>query len=260
MIRKIANGVVWYTFGEMEEKGIRHAFLTRLGGVSEAPFDTLNLGHTVGDGLASVEENHVRAFDALGIHRGQVVSPFQVHGTHVRMVGAAHTGTVQPATDGLLTTTPGVALLLRFADCVPILLFDSKQRAVAMIHSGWKSTVGNIAQAAVDALVRYAGSCPGDLWAGIGPSIGPCCYQVGQETVSAVARVSSAGAAVIQSRRDGVYLDLPGLVQAQLAAAGVKRIVRSGVSCGKWAHWKVWCVDYAGLGMNRLFGNFFLLC
>lgn len=257
MIRKSTNDVVWHEFQELEDQGVPHAFLTRLGGASAPPFDTLNLGHTVGDDLATVEENHDRAFAALGLRREQVVSPYQVHGTHVRLVSQAHTGTTQPATDGLLTTTPGVALLLRFADCVPILLFDTKHRAVAMIHSGWKSTAGNIAAAAVEAFIRHVGSQPGDLWAGVGPAIGPCCYEVGQEMAETISQISPEGTEVLQKRSDKLYLNLPGLVQAQLAKAGVKQIAMSGACTA--CHTEEWFSHRAEDGHTGRFGALAML-
>jgi YfiH family protein len=257
MIRKATNGVVWYEFTELEGSGVTHAFLTRLGGASAPPFDTLNLGHTVGDHLAAVEENHARAFAALGIRHEQVVSPYQVHGTHVRPVGLAHTGTIQPATDGLLTTTPGVALLLRFADCVPILLLDARHRAVGLIHSGWKGTAGNIAAAAVAAFARHAGSQPGDLWAGIGPAIGPCCYEVGEEMATAIAQASLKGDDALQHRDGKWYLDLPGLVQAQLEAAGVNQIVRCGICTA--CHTEEWFSHRAENGRTGRFGALAML-
>jgi len=257
MLRKETNGVVWYEFEELEESSVPHAFLTRLGGASTPPFGTLNLGHTVGDDLAAVEENHARAFAALGIRREQVVSPYQVHGTHVRPVGQAHTGTIQPATDGLLTITPGVTLLLRFADCVPILLFDARHRAVGLIHSGWKGTAGNIAAAAVAAFARHAGSQPGDLWAGIGPSIGPCCYEVGEEIATVIAHANSEGDEALQ-RRDGKwYLDLPGLVRAQLAEAGVKQITLSNICTA--CHTEEWFSHRAENGRTGRFGALAML-
>jgi YfiH family protein len=255
--RKEANGVVWYQFEELQDQQVPHAFLTRLGGASAPPFDTLNLGHTVGDDLAAVEENHDRAFAALGISREQIVSPYQVHGTHVRLVSQAHTRTTQPATDGLLTTTSGVALLLRFADCVPILLFDPVHHAVAVIHSGWKSTAGNIAAAAVEAFVRHVGSRPGDLWAGIGPAIGPCCYEVGQEMWQAISRIKPEGIEPLEQRGDKLFLDLPNLVQAQLRTAGVKQIVPSGICTA--CHTKEWFSHRAENGRTGRFGALAML-
>jgi YfiH family protein len=257
VIRKANNGVVWYEFEELKDQGVTQAFLTRLGGASAPPFDTLNLGHTVGDDLAAVEENHDRAFAALGLRREQIVSPYQVHGTHVRLVNQAHTGTTQPATDGLLTATPGVALLLRFADCVPILLFDPKQRAAAMVHSGWKSTAGNIAAAAVEAFARHAESKPEDLWAGVGPAIGPCCYEVGEEMADTISQISPEGIEALQRRDGGLYLDLPGLVQAQLAEAGVKQVVMSGICTA--CHTEEWFSHRAENGRTGRFGALVML-
>jgi len=257
MVRRENNGVVWYEFEGLAGTGVIHAMLTRLGGVSAPPFDTLNLGHTVGDELKAVEENHRRSLAALEIGRAQVVSPYQVHSTHVRWASQAHAGTVQPAADGLLTTAPGVALLLRFADCVPILLFDPIHRAVGMIHSGWRSTAGNIAAAAVEAFARYAGSRPKDLWAGIGPAIGPCCYEVGSDIPEAITGVSPEGVEPVQRRDGRLYLDLPRLVRAQLAAAGVAQIEMADVCTA--CHTEEWFSHRAEDGRTGRFGALVML-
>lgn len=257
MRRRSAGAIAWYSFEELEGQGVTHAFFTRLGGVSVPPYATLNLGHTVGDDLAAVQENHRRAFAALGLCHKQVASPYQVHGAHVRLVGRAHTGTIQPATDGLLTATAGVALLLRFADCVPLLLFDRRRRAVGMVHAGWKGAAAGIALAAVGAFVRHFGTRPEDLWAGIGPAIGPCCYQVDGATAEAVARVCPPDAGVVQCKNGALYLDLPGAVRAQLAAAGVKRIEASGIcTC---CHTDEWFSHRAEKGRTGRFGALAML-
>jgi YfiH family protein len=257
VIKRTASGIAWYQFEGLEGSGVAHALLTRLGGVSVPPFATLNLGHTVGDDLAAVEESHRRAFAALGLRREQIVSPYQVHGTHVRPVFRAHGGSVQPATDGLLTTTPGVALLLRFADCVPLVLFDPGRRAVGLVHAGWKGAAGNIAAAAVAAFARHAGSRPQDLWAGIGPAIGPCCYQVGSEIAASVARACLAGAEVIRQRDGGLYLDLPGAVRAQLSAMGVRQIEMSNLCTA--CHIGEWFSHRAERGRTGRFGALVML-
>lgn len=246
------GGIVCYRFESLEAQGVLHAFLTRLGGVSAPPFATLNLGHTVGDNLAAVEENHRRALAALGLRREQIVSPYQVHGTHVRPVFRVHGGSVQPAADGLLTTTPGVALLLRFADCVPLLLFDPARRAVGLVHIGWRGAAGNIATAAVSAFTRYADSRPQDLWAGIGPAIGPCCYAVEPEIEAAITRAIPAATGVIQKRNGVSYLDLSGLVQAQLATAGVRQIETAYLCTA--CHTDEWFSHRAERGRTGRFG------
>ncbi len=226
MRSETVDGILLYRFEELEGAGVMNAVITRLGGVSRPPFATLNLGHTVGDALESVEENHRRLLSTLGLHQNQVVSPYQVHSNHVRWVGQAHAGTVQSHTDGLLTTTPGLALLFRFADCVPILLFDPVRRAVGLVHAGWRGAANRVVLAAVAAL-EQAGSRPADLWAGIGPAIGPCCYQVGPEVAQAVAQVSPIP--VVERRNGSLYLDLPGAVRAQLMAAGVERVESASI-------------------------------
>jgi len=257
MYRENHNGVLMYRFPDLDGAGVVHAVLTRQGGVSQGPFATLNLGHTVGDDLAAVEENHRRALSALGLDRSRVVSPYQVHSANVRLVGEAHIGTVQPATDGLLTTTPGVVLLFRFADCVPLLLFDPVRRAVGLVHAGWRGAARGVVPAAVAAFARYAGSKPRDLWAGIGPAIGPCCYQVGPEVAQAVAGACPEGAEVVQRRDDGLYLDLPGAVRAQLAAAGVGQIAMSGLCTA--CHTEEWFSHRAERGRTGRFGTLVML-
>jgi len=229
MIRETLDDIVLYRFEALDRDGVAHAILTRRGGVSQGPFATLNLGHTVGDDLAAVEENHRRVFAVLNLQREQVVSPYQVHSANVRWVSQAHAGTVQPATDGLITATPGLALLFRFADCVPLLLFDPVRRAVGLVHAGWRGAARGVVSAAVAAFVQRFGSHPDDLWAGIGPSIGPCCYRVGPDVASAVARACPPDADIVHRRDGALYLDLPGAVRAQLRAAGVEQVETSGL-------------------------------
>ncbi len=257
MQQRNKDSILLYQFDGLEGAGIMHAALTRLGGVSSGPFATLNLGHTVGDDLAAVEENHRRALSALGLRRNQVVSPYQVHSANVRLVGAAHAGTVQPDTDGLLTTTPGVALFFRFADCAPVLLFDPVQRAVGLVHAGWRGAANGVVGAAVAAFVRHAGSKPGDLWAGIGPTIGPCCYEVGPEVAETVARACPAGTQVVVRQNGSLHLDLPGAVRAQLLAAGVGEVEMSGICTA--CHTDEWFSHRAENGRTGRFGMLAML-
>lgn len=150
-----------------------HGFTTRDGGVSPAPWDSLNLGGAVGDDPARVAENWRRLEGACGLAFARVR---QVHGARVLRADAG-TAPVEEA-DAVLTTSPGVAACVSVADCVPVLLADPATGAVAAVHAGWRGTIARIAAAAVDALAREAGAAPGRLLAAIGPSIGPCCYEV----------------------------------------------------------------------------------
>jgi len=230
MLRVCGDGVVLYRFdGLGRAEGLIHAVLTRIGGVSEGPYATLNLGHTVGDDLAAVEENHRRALSLLGLAPRQVVSPYQVHGARAGVVGRAHRGTVQPASDGLVTAVPAVPLLMRFADCAPILLFDPARRAVGMAHAGWRGLVAGVVPATVRAMTERLGCDPADLWAGVGPTIGPCCYAVEPEVAAAVQAACPPGAGVVHDAGGETYLDLPAAVQAQLHAAGIEQIEDAGL-------------------------------
>lgn len=252
MQKESYDAIGLYRFKGLEGKGVLHAAINRQGGVSQAPFATLNLGHTVGDDLAAVEENHRRVFRTLGIDRRQSVSPHQVHSANVHLVGPAHAGTVQSNTDGLLTLTPHLAIFFRFADCVPLFLFDATHRAVGIFHAGWQGTARNVTGAAIAAFAHHAGSRPRDLWAGIGPAIGPCCYEVGPEVADAVTRVSPDTAQLVESRNGSLYLDLPGAVHAQLAAAGVEQIEMSGLCTA--CHTDEWFSHRAEHGRTGRFG------
>lgn len=228
MQRSVVDGVLQYHFeGLGPAEGVDHAVLTRIGGVSQPPFATLNLGHTVGDYPAAVEENHRRALASLGTDVLQIVSPYQVHGARVGLVGRGHRGTVQPSCDALVTDRVAVPLLLRFADCVPVLLLDPIRRAIGIAHAGWRGVAANVVAETVRTLVERLHCEPGHLWAGIGPAIGPCCYEVEPAVVEAV-RSGCPPDARISRQLDGTtFLDLPGAVRAQLRAVGVGRIEES---------------------------------
>lgn len=232
------NGLVWYAFAGpgcdfvpacSRHDGFRHACFTRLGGVSEGQWSALNLGNTVGDDPRAVQENHRRIFDAVGIARAQVVSPFQVHGRNVSRVGVGDGGTVIPATDALITDEPGVALLLRFADCAPVLFYDPVRRVVGLAHAGWRGVAAGVAVATVQAMAAAFGSRPEDVWAGIGPAIGPQHYNVGSEVVEAIQTALPASVQAATCRNGRWMMDLPAALEAQLRAVGVTQVEQSGL-------------------------------
>ncbi len=227
------NGLVWYAFAgpgrDSAPGGFRHACFTRLGGVSAGQWSTLNLGSTVGDDPRAVQENHRRIFDAFGIARAQVVSPHQVHGRNVVRVGVEAGGTVIPATDALITDAPGVALLLRFADCVPVLFYDPVRRAAGLAHAGWRGVAAGVVPATVQAMAAAFGSRPEDLWAGIGPAIGPQHYSVGVEVVEAIQAALPEGAQAATYREGRWMMDLPAALEAQLRAVEVTQVEQSGL-------------------------------
>ncbi len=231
MFRRTVQGVTFYQFTELaEQRGVCHAISTRLGGVSPAPFASLNLTTARGDVPERVAENHRRLCAALGVDPATLVSPQQVHGARVERVGREMCGQVVPACDGLVTDEPGVTLLLRFADCVPLIVYDPDRRAVGVAHAGWRGTVAGIATALVDAMRRAFGSRPESLIAGIGPAIGPCCYRVGPEVVREVIAAFGSPDGLLPRWDDGAHsFDLWAANARLLREAGVRRIEVAGI-------------------------------
>ena len=239
VIRCSTDGAVFYRFASLSRHAeVQHGIFTRLGGASTGTFASLNVGHSVGDNSDAVEANHRLMSRALGVPLEQVVTAHQVHGCRVARVGTEQRGTVVPDTDGLITSQPGVALLLRFADCVPVLLYAPSRHAIGLAHAGWRGVVAGVVPATLAAMRQAFGCDAGEVVAALGPAIGPCCYQVGEDVGDQVTRAVGCGdgllpvkSRVLRQDRpgDGLYLDLPGAVRCQLLSAGVKSIETSGL-------------------------------
>lgn len=234
------DGLPVYRFQALKEDPLLvHAVFTRLGGVSRPPYAALNLGYSVGDDPEAVERNHHRMYRALGIRREQSVTCHLTHGADALLVTAAQRGQVAGRGDVLITADPDTYLSMRFADCVPILLYHPVRRAVGLAHAGWRGTVQNVAGAAVAAMASRLGCLPENITAVVGPAIGPCCYEVSEEVIHAFkASFSNQDMALsggegrpLFSRRNGrhAHLDLWEANRRQLAAAGVGRIVEAGL-------------------------------
>jgi YfiH family protein len=163
--------------------GVVHGISTRTGGVSEGRCASLNVSYSVGDEAANVDENLRRISSTVGSRREDLFAAYQVHGREVTIVDAHTEG--GPHCDVLITRSPEKTLMLRYADCTPVLLADPKQGAVGVVHAGWRGSAVRASAAAVEALRDAFGSRPSDLMAGIGPAIGPCCYEVGEDVVNA---------------------------------------------------------------------------
>jgi YfiH family protein len=220
------QSLVYYQFQSLlPYPEVAHGIFTRLGGHSQPPWASLNTGHGVGDDPEAVEANHHLICRSLGFRVEDLVSPHQVHGTTVGIVDERDKGRVRPLTDALVTVTPGVLLMLRFADCTPIMLYDPKRRAIGLVHAGWRGTVAGVARAAVEAMVTSLGCRPVDIVAGIGPSIGPCCYEVGEDVVHAVRKAfPNVSQPLVSPVGDCWYLDLWTANRRQLMQAGVRQI------------------------------------
>jgi YfiH family protein len=232
MQRKISGSLVYYQFENLLAfPELSHGVFTRLGGHSRPPWHSLNTGHTVGDDPQAVGANHRLICRALGFSTDDIISPYQVHGAAVAVVGARDRGRIIYDTDALVTQAPGVLLMLRFADCTPIWLYDPTQGAIGLAHAGWRGTVAGTARAAAEAMQSAFGSKPADLVVGIGPAIGPCCYEVGEDVALAVRNAfPDLFPQLLVPRTNGKWhLDLWAANWHILARSGVRQIEVAGV-------------------------------
>ena len=219
------NGVLYLTAPTI---ACRHAFTTRIGGVSTGHLAGLNLSVNRDPDFAHVAENYRRLGEATGIDTGHMAFTKQVHGAVVRTVtdADAHVlGTPMPyEADGLVTNTLGLALICFTADCVPVLLSDARHGVIAAVHCGWRSSVADILRVALDAM-RALGAHAETTAAAIGPAISRCCFEVGGEVVEAVDAYlggDSAGLwSVSESCEGKYYLDLKAANARRLAQLGV---------------------------------------
>ncbi len=227
------DGLRFWQDPRLADLGVVHGFFTRLGGVSPAPWSSLNVSTSVGDTPERVRENLRRAFRALGRDLSSRYDPWLVHGAHVVRAESPRRAHVPPLkADGLITRSPHVTLLMRFADCVPLLLYDPKRRALALGHAGWRGTVAGVARALVQALQQAYGSRPQDMIAVIGPSIGPDEYEVGPDVVQAVERAFGPehAAAFLPRYGASTHFDLWAANQWLFQQAGVGEVRIAGIS------------------------------
>jgi purine-nucleoside/S-methyl-5'-thioadenosine phosphorylase / adenosine deaminase len=209
-VRRVQEGgIVFYQPEAMARfSGLRQAVATRHGGVSPAPFDSLNLGASVGDDRANVGENLLRLHQALDLDARSTVDARQAQAGEVALVAESERGARIPDVDALITNVRGIPLMLRFADCVPILLYDPVHRAIGLAHAGWRGTVAKVAVHTVRAMADAFDTEPGDLYACVGPSIGPCCYQIGADVVAQVDKAFPEPNDVLIRRNGSLYFDL----------------------------------------------------
>ncbi|MCS7037371.1 MAG: peptidoglycan editing factor PgeF [Saprospiraceae bacterium] len=187
---------------------------TRHGGVSPAPYDSLNLGKRTDDAPEYVEENRRRFGAAVGFRPEQLAWSYQVHGAEVQWVEAAGGSS---GYDALVTRKPGVVLGVSVADCAPVLVYDMRKRAIAAIHAGWRGAVAGIVPKTLQAMAEWMGTRGGDCLAYVGTCIDECSFEVGPEVAaqfdSAFVRFNAA--------KGRHFVDLRGAIVQQLRACGL---------------------------------------
>lgn len=227
-----AGEVEYLTFPLLEQTGIvRHLFSTRVGGVSEGIYGTMNLSYTRGDRKEAVDENFRRIAAVLGCLVEDIVCSDQTHTVNLRVASRADggKGIVRPRdyadVDGLLTDEPGLVLATFYADCVPLYFVDTRRRAVALAHSGWRGTVARMGRCVTEKMREVYGTDPADIVAAIGPSICQECYEVGEDVAAAFAaefRGDGQADEILSGKGKGKYqLDLWRANEIVLAEAGI---------------------------------------
>ena len=227
------NGLRYLTF-DIFPKEVVHGIFTRQGGVSQKPWNSLNVGGTVGDEIECVRDNRYQTFAALGRSRSSIFDVWQVHSSDMVVANAPRADlNAHPEfkADGILTDHFDVSLFMRFADCTPILLYDPVQKVIGLVHAGWQGTVKRIAEKAVRAMEAAYGSRPSDILAAIGPAIGPDHYEVGQLVVERAkyAFETEALRSLFAERENRIYFDLWAANRLTLEDAGVTQIEISGI-------------------------------
>ncbi len=244
MQRLTCGELAYYQFDSLRSPGVRHGVFTRLGGVSGGIYRSLNLSRSTGDTLESVAENRRRMFEAMALRPDRSVTSWLVHGRTVRVISSADLGQNDVHADAMVTDARGIALTLRFADCVPVLFHDPVRRAIGIAHAGWLGIECGVLPAAVRAMQAAYGCEPAHIRACVGPSIGPGKFEVGEDVA---ARIQSAvsdpvifhprshtkehedseAGPVSSSFRP--HVDLWRAAQSQLYEAGVREIEVSGI-------------------------------
>jgi len=238
--------------------GIKHAIFTRHGGISPEPWDSLNTGGTVGDNVENVRINIERSFSTFELDVQFKFDAWQVHGANAVFVERPRRQDEHPMkADIILTNNRNVVLFMRFADCVPIMLFDPVQQVVGIAHAGWMGTVKRVASVAVRKMAEHYGSKPSDILAGIGPSIGPNSYEVGMDVVKKVRNTFKSTADRIlnwkaKGAHNKAYLNLWEANRLQLERAGVKIIELAAIDTASNTH--DWYSHRAEKGKTGRFG------
>ena len=230
------NGRKLVRFADWESiPGLVHGFTTRYGGVSPEPYGW-NFGRSSGDLPGNVLQNEERLSEITGIPTDHMVASSQVHGILLRRIGPedAGKGVTRPrdfeGIDGLVTNTAGICLLTVHADCVPLYFYDPEHRAIGLSHAGWRGTVDGIGERTIETMRCEFGSRPEKILCGIGPSIGPEAFEVGEE----VARLFAEryGEQTVDDRENRIVFrkDIPGKYRVNLWEANRRTLENAGAS------------------------------
>jgi polyphenol oxidase len=225
------GSICYYSFHNLDDYGVINAVFTRKGGISPPPWDSLNVGGLRGDDPERVYANRKIAFNALRRPPESVYDVWQVHGNNVICTKSPRPyGKPHKRADAIFTDNPEVTLFMRFADCVPVLLYDPIKHVIGLVHAGWKGTVNKIVIEAMRVICDHYGSNPKNLKAAIGPSICQDHYSVGKEVVCKVKSAFGDDTDQLVSENNGSYhFDLWNSNRLLLELTGIEDINVSNI-------------------------------
>lgn len=227
LFSEINGTVIGKTDDSALNSGLLYGFSTRLGGVSKGSLASLNLGVNRPDSKENLIENYRIFCDSIGVDYNNVVLPRQVHSDIIFPVTAKDRGTRLvkesnlPDCDGLITTDKETVLGIFYADCTPVLLFDTKVKCLCLVHCGWRGTVKGFAETGIITMINDYGCNPQNIHGVIGPCIGSCCFEVGEEVKKEFERVL-IGKYIRPGKTEGKYFaDLKGANREFLLRGGL---------------------------------------
>jgi len=225
-----SGSIQYFTHSILDGYGVKHAYYMRHGGVSPKPWQSLNVGLGQDD-PEHVSENRLRAFRSVDLDPASIFEVWQVHSKEVVCTNAARGAEEDyQKADGIITDNSAITLFMRFADCVPILLFDPRLKIVGILHAGWQGTLKKIAWSAINKMKMVYHSKPSDIIAAIGPSIGPDHYVVGDDVAHQIRDVfGSQTKYTLHTRNGKKYFDLWKANIILLEGAGISQIEMSGI-------------------------------
>lgn len=228
MDERVSGGLPFFSFNLFSKgKEVFQAITTRIGGVSPPPFDSLNLDVNGGDSPENVMENYQLLSNALGFELDTLVTCKQVHGDRVIEVRREDRMNCsflhcREEADAMVTRDPGLFLMVRIADCIPVMFFDPCKKVVGIAHIGWRGALKKIAMKTGKFLIDKYNSDPATILTGIGPCIAPCCYEVDKKVGSLFRKSFSYGDTLIEKRGGRSFLNLWEANRRQLMETGIR--------------------------------------
>ncbi len=239
------EGLSFYQFDIFPKGSVVHGIFTRKGGISEGSFSSLNVSGSSGDFHENVVENRRRIFSAIERNPKSIFDVWQVHSSRVVFVDEPRgQGEKHIQADAILTRSSNVSLFMQFADCVPIMVYDPEQKIIGTIHAGWQGTVKRIVQETIKYMVENLNSNPENILAGIGPSIGPDHYEVGNNVLEMVnSNLSEFKNDVVSNNNEKFYFNLWEANRLLLQQSGVRQIEVSNLctacNLGEWYSYRL---------------------